>query len=88
MLQGYPSCAGNYWPIGSGEVTDMIGGQSASSQSPLFVADRFGAVNGAIRVNSAATSWQLPVDIYYQGDTTITMWVYKKSCVQNGPYGI
>jgi hypothetical protein len=88
MLQGFPSCAGNYWPIENGAVADLIKGQDAVSTLPFFVADRFGVVNGAIRVNSTATRWQLPAGTYYQGDTTITMWVKKNTCAQYGPYGI
>jgi hypothetical protein len=74
------SCMGNYWPIESGTVTDKITGQSATSLSPQFVADRFGLANGAILVKSVDNAWTLPVGRYYQGDTTITMWVKKLAC--------
>jgi hypothetical protein len=63
----------NYWPISGGTVKDVITMKYALSSSPLFVTDRFGAANGAIRVNSMATSWQVSPGIYYQSDTTTTM---------------
>jgi hypothetical protein len=81
------SCAGHYWPIGNNAVTDTITGLSATSLgSPQFVTDRNGVANGAIWVNSLTTAWQLPVDTYYQGDTTVTMWLKKMAC-QEGNYG-
>jgi hypothetical protein len=81
------ACVGNYWPVGNGAVTDVIGGKNATSSSPLFVADRFGSTNGSIRVNSVATAWQLPSAPYVQGDTTITLWLLKNTCVAWAPYG-
>jgi hypothetical protein len=81
------SCAGHYWPIANQSVTDVITGLNATSLgSPQFVTDRNGVANGAIWVNSIATAWQLPVDTYYQGDTTVTMWLKKVAC-QFGVYG-
>jgi hypothetical protein len=78
-------CLTHYWPIGK-TVTDVITGQSATSKSPLFAADRNGITSAALWVNgSEATSWQLPVDTYFQGDTTVTMWVKKIAC-QPGRY--
>jgi hypothetical protein len=57
-------------------VTDTITGKQATSLgSPQFVPDRNGMANGAILINSDSSSWQLPVDAYFQGDTTVTMWV-------------
>jgi hypothetical protein len=79
-------CVGNYWPIGNQSVTDVITGQGATSDSPLFVTDRFGVTDGAIQVNSNANSWQLPAGKYFQGDTTVTLWVKKFECSYN-PYG-
>jgi hypothetical protein len=51
------------------------------------VADRNGVLNGAILVNSSSSAWQLPVDTYFQSDSTITLWVKKQAC-QDGIYGI
>jgi hypothetical protein len=80
------ACVGNYWPIGNGAVTDLIGSKNATTSSPVFVTDRFGSANGSIRVNSAATAWQLPSAPYIQGPTTITMWLSKNTCVTWGAY--
>jgi hypothetical protein len=81
------SCVGNYWPIGNGAVTDLVGGKSANSTSPVFVTDRFGIANGAIRVNNSFTAWKLPSAPYVQGATTITLWVLKNKCIPWAPYG-
>jgi hypothetical protein len=83
------TCSGHYWPIANQTVTDVITGLNATSLgSPQFVTDRNGVANGAIWVNGTmATAWQLPVDTYFQGDTTITMWVKKIAC-QVVPYGM
>jgi hypothetical protein len=82
------ACLGHYWPIGNQSVTDTVTGKSATSNgSPRFISDRNGVADGALWVNgSAATAWQLPTDTYFQGDTTVTMWL-KKSLCQSGSYG-
>jgi hypothetical protein len=80
-------CVGHYWPIGNRAVTDLITGRNGTSQTPQFVADRNGVANGAIWVNgSVETTWQLPADTYFQGDTTMTMWVKKIACI-SGSFG-
>jgi hypothetical protein len=57
-------------------VTDIVTAKQATSLgSPQFVPDRNGVVNSAILVNSTFSAWQLPVDTYFQGDTTVTLWV-------------
>jgi hypothetical protein len=73
---GGAKCVGHYWPIGNQMVTDIVTGKQATSLgSPQFVTDRNGSANGAILVNSTSSAWQLPVDTYFQGDTTVTLWV-------------
>jgi hypothetical protein len=74
-------CLAHYWPIDNKTVLDVITGQfSTSKGSPQFVTDRNGLASGAILLNSSSSAWQLPVDTYFQGDTTITMWVKKITC--------
>jgi hypothetical protein len=69
-------------------VTDTITGKQATSLgSPQFVPDRNGLANGAILVNSTASSWQLPVDTYFQGDTTVTLWVKTICSSSYVPFG-
>jgi hypothetical protein len=58
----------------------VITGENATSSSPQFVTDRSGVAKGAIQVNSSASAWQLPPGRYFQGDTTVTMWVKKIEC--------
>jgi hypothetical protein len=81
-------CLAHHWPIGNNAVTDAITGKSATSYggSPQFAADRNGVINGAILVNSSSSAWKLPEDTYFQGDTTLTLWV-KKNARQYGDYG-
>jgi hypothetical protein len=68
-------------------VQDTITGQFAASDSPSFVADRFGVANAAILISGTGT-WTLPQGSYYQGDTTVTMWVNKLTCtLVYGVYG-
>jgi hypothetical protein len=70
------TCLGHYWPIGNQSVTDTITGKQATSLGlPQFFSDRNGLADGAILVNSTFSAWQLPVDTYVQGDTTVTLWV-------------
>jgi hypothetical protein len=80
------SCVSNYWPVKDNAVTDLIEGRNAKSDSPQFVKDRFGLANGAIFVNSLKTAWQIPTGRYFQGDSTLTMWVKKQTCI-TGNYG-
>jgi hypothetical protein len=81
-------CVGNYWPVTNGAVSDTVGGMNATCSLPRFTTDRFGVANEAITVMSSADSWRLPFGRYYQGDTTMTMWVNKLQCSSYGPYGI
>jgi hypothetical protein len=74
-------CLVHYWPIRKQSVTDTITCKNATSSNPLFAKDRFGVANEAIWVNSsAANGWHLPQSKYFQGDTTVTMWVKKITC--------
>jgi hypothetical protein len=77
----YPSCLAHYWSIENESVNDLVGGKHASSASPQFITDRNGMANGAILINSSSSIWQLPEHNYFQGDTTITMWVKKNACL-------
>jgi hypothetical protein len=75
------SCVGHYWPVENKAVEDVIGHQSATSNgSPQFTRDRFGVVDGALRIYSSSTAWRLPHGRYIKGDTTITMWVKDIEC--------
>jgi hypothetical protein len=74
-------CVGHYWPIGDQMVTDKITGKQATSLgSPKFVPDRNGLANQAILVDDYFSSWQLPEDTYFQGDTSVSMWVKRTYC--------
>ncbi len=74
------TCIANYWPIVNSLVLDPIGGMNATSTTPQFVTDRFGTLNSAIHVNSAASAWTLPAGSYTQGDFTATLWVQRNIC--------
>jgi hypothetical protein len=73
--------------VNNNSVEDLISGKQGNSDSPQFFTDRFGTVNGSIYVNSIATVWKLPAGAYFQGDTTLTMWVKKMACSSGGSYG-
>jgi hypothetical protein len=70
----------HYWPIGDNTVTDTITGKTAASKSPQFSLDRYDVLNGAAWVDSDDSAWQLPAGAYFNGDTTVTMWVKKIKC--------
>jgi hypothetical protein len=80
-------CVGNYWPVTNDRVIDIVGGMNATCSSPTLASDRFGVANEAITVTGQSTAWNLPVGHYFQGDTTMTMWVNKVACSNNGPFG-
>jgi hypothetical protein len=61
--------------------------QATSLGSPQFVPDRNGVANSAILVNSSSSAWQLPVDTYFQGDTTVTLWVKTMSIFYYEAFG-
>jgi hypothetical protein len=69
----------------------VITGFKATSLWPHFVTDRNGIENGATEINSTYNIWKLPVDTYFQGDTTVTMWVKRIGsyigCLGSGTYG-
>jgi hypothetical protein len=74
---------GHHWPVDYG-VVDVITNKSVTvSINTSFLAlvdDRFGESYGAIRLDSAL---MLPNDIYFHGNTTVTMWLYKHMCGGN-----
>jgi hypothetical protein len=78
-------CVGHYWPIENQKVTDTITGKQATSLgSPQFAPDRNGIAYGAILINSTSSVWQLPADNYFQGDTSVSMWINnKKPCTDS-----
>jgi hypothetical protein len=66
-------------------VMDLVtASQATSLGSPQFVPDRNGVANSAILVNSSSSAWQLPVDTYFQGDTTVTLWAKRVSACPSG----
>jgi hypothetical protein len=83
----YPSCITHYWPIQDDDARDVIGGKNAYSYSPQFAEDRMGFENGSILINSRLSGWQLPDGVYFQGDTTLTLWVNKVECGTGSSYG-
>jgi hypothetical protein len=83
----FAACGGHYWPVENNAMSDVIGGKNAVSLKPQFVEDRFGLKNQAILINSSESAWQLPSGRYFQGDTTLTMWIKKNEC-KIGNYGI
>jgi hypothetical protein len=78
----------HYWPIVNKTVVDIVGNHNATSNgSPQFDQDRFGVADGALRIDSKETAWQLPPGRYVKGDTTITMWVKKIECIKDANFG-
>jgi hypothetical protein len=74
----------NYWPISATfNANDVVGCANLfPANGAGYAPDRFGQANGAIRTNSYTSNlyWQAPTGIYFSGDFSVSVWIYKRGC--------